>query len=132
MTTSNLDGSDAGLRTPLAKVEIRDPRGHVVAPPAALERRPAKLRKGDLRDLEPGEGIDPFAGGAATHRGLGFRPDRAGVWSVRLVYDTSGDAKGKWVHPRRVWDRMLPLRLWSVPRGRYASSWVKFEVVNGK
>jgi hypothetical protein len=110
----SLDASDVGWRYPKIGVEFVDPRGHVV------EREIIgrcglmnPLTAADLRELRPGEALDPFGPGSFSHEALSFTPDRRGTWTVRFTYDTSGATGWDPVDPDA--PKLVP----TVPAGAY-------------
>jgi hypothetical protein len=108
-----LDASDAGWRYPKIEVELVDPDGQVQGAPGARCGMMNTLERRDLRDLRPGEELDPFGPSTFAHSALEHRPEKRGTWTVRFTYDTSG-AGG--------WDPIEPdvLKLIdSVPHGVY-------------
>jgi len=118
-----LDASDVGWRYPKIDIKIEKVgEGPVSIPSPGRCGVMNSLNTRDLRQLRPGEALDPFGPGTFGHQKLTWAPDAPGTYRVWLVYDF-GDHTD-WAQAD---DAIRPL-LETVPTGSYRSPVVEVKV----
>lgn len=93
-----LDASDLGWRYPKFTARILDPEGKDVTPRAEMRcLTMSRVDEGDFTALAPGAEFDPLGDGKHAIWTLdAWKPDRAGIWKVRIEVDYSAADEGEW------------------------------------
>ncbi len=119
----SLDASDVGWRYPKYAIEVRDESGAVVpVEPGGRCGNVNQLAAGDFVELAPGGEVDPFGEGTFGHYALAWCPSRPGRYTVRGVYDVSGDDDGWRTSKAGPPDAAAHARLEKLVRGRFESN----------